>query len=129
MVAPVAVLVETFVEDAPRVIGHGLPVVHVVVDLLLHSEGGVLDLAEFDVELAAPDPLAEGLALHLRELELVLFVTVDVLELGWVDRVEAVGDQGALDWNHGLVKLGRSHPRRRPVHDNPAGQGPFLLRR
>lgn len=79
MIAPVAVLVETLVEDAPWVVGHGLPVVHVMVDLLLHGEGGVLDLAEFDVELAAPDPLAEGLALHLRELELVLLIAVDVL--------------------------------------------------
>lgn len=129
MVAPVAVLVEALIEDAPRVVGHGLAVVHVVVDLFLHGEGGVLNLAEFDVELAAPDPLAEGLALHLRELELVLLITVDVLELGRVDRVEAVGDQGALDWNHGLVELGRPHPRCRSVHDNPASQRPFPLRR
>ena len=129
MVAPVAVLVETFVEDAPRVIGHGLPVVHIVVDLLLHSEGGVLDLAKLDVELAAPDPLAEGLALHLRELELVLLIAVDILELGGIDRVEAVGDQGALERDHGPVELGGPHPRRRPVHHDPAGQGPFLFRR
>ena len=129
MVAPVAVLVETFVEDAPRVIGHGLPVVHIVVDLLLHSEGGVLDLAKLDVELAAPDPLAEGLALHLRKLKLVLLIAVDILELGGIDRVEAVGDQGALERDHGPVELGGPHPRRRPVHHDPAGQGPLLFRR
>lgn len=129
MVAPVAVLVEALIEDAPRVVGHGLAVVHVVVDLFLHGEGGVLNLAELDVELAAPNPLTKGLALHLWELELVLLVTVDILELGGVDRVEAVGDQGALDWNHGLMELGRPHPRRRPVHHDPAGQGPLLFRR
>lgn len=92
VVAPVAVLVETLVKDAPRVIGHGLPVVHIVVDLLLHGEGRVLDFAELDVELTAPNPLAEGLALHLRKLKLVLLIAVDVLELGRIDRVEAVGN-------------------------------------
>lgn len=127
MVAPVAILVEALVEDAPRVIGHGLPVVHVVVDLLLHGEGGVLDLTKLDVELAAPDPLAEGLTLHLRELELVLLVTVDVLKLGRIDRVKTVGEQGALDRDHILTELGCPHPRRRSVHHNPAGQRPFLF--
>lgn len=130
VVAPVAVLVEALVEDTARVIvGHRCPVGHVVLDLLLHGEGSVLDFTEFDMELAAPDPLAKGLGLHLGELELVFLTTVDVLELGWIDPIEAVGNQDALGRDDGRMELGRSHPGRGPIDDDPAGQSPFSLRR
>ncbi len=128
MVAPVAVLVEALVEDRSGMIAHRQAMLHVVLDLFLHGEGRVLDLGKFDVELAAPDPFAEGLALHLRELELVLLIAVGVFELGRVNLVETVGNQNALQRDRPGHR-DRLHPRGPARYQDPGRQGPFLFAR